>query len=245
MKLTLILCFLLLNTGCAIKTSKINTPKKYYSIVEFKNYLSPKLTGIRVLELFGPPESDSGSGLYILRYQVKEGGEITLNIGAFLLSATYTSPSEEEILFNINAENIDLNALRSALSAQKPSQMQFWSLLGEKIQDSNQHLIFKPLDKRFLRIEVDLDRTGGSDIESITIYVEKSNQLVVKDLEKKFGKSEELVIGPSDPGYQLCSFPHSDTGATPYKITVFGKITGYKITSDSPIIEVIFRRDKR
>ncbi len=56
---------------------KVKTSNEAHSIIEFKKLISPELTAGKTREIFGKPERDDGSGLYIYVYPIKEGGKLT------------------------------------------------------------------------------------------------------------------------------------------------------------------------
>ncbi len=75
---------------------KMKTPHETHSIIEFKKLISPELTAKKTREVFGDPDKDVGSGLYIYVYPIKEGGKLTLSFDSKLRSAHY----QDEVLFS-------------------------------------------------------------------------------------------------------------------------------------------------
>lgn len=249
MRLAFAICiYLFSNVGCAVKTKKaiMNPSQSYHSITEFRNSISPQLTANQARDLFGSPERDIGSGLYIYVYHVKEGGSITLSFGSTLVSARYFSTEKEEVLFDINNfTHIDFVKIAHELSLEKPSQINFWFMLGIKNETTARHQVYKPFDIRFSQLTVYLDRNDGSKIESVRFQFAKSHEVLLEDLEKKLGKSKAAVIGPSNPGYIEAVFPTVGDLNASYEVTIFGKIKSYEIIPTSHVVELNFRRDKK
>lgn len=90
------------------KMEKMKTPQSSHSLIYFKDHISQKLTANKAREIFGAPEKDLGSGLYIYEYPVKEGGRITLSFSSYLLTAIYLSDRGQEILFKTTNDRDNL-----------------------------------------------------------------------------------------------------------------------------------------
>lgn len=97
----------------SLRKTHMKTKSNIHSLGDFKKNISTKLTAADARKIFGTPEKNLGSGLYIYEYPVREGGKIILSFSSKLKSAIYyPSTGSEKTLFIVNS---DLNSLGVAL----------------------------------------------------------------------------------------------------------------------------------
>ena len=123
--------------GCVSK-ERVNMSSKQnlHSIAEFRNALSSRLTPEHTRELFGPPNRDLGSGLYIYEYLVKEGGTIWLSFDSKLRDATLNSIAGEEKLFKKDVDSSDFFMSEAEKKSFEDAFQDYLAALGDKDKEN-------------------------------------------------------------------------------------------------------------